>query len=396
MIGFGVARTAVCSAALIAFACLHIGCSSPPPDYEFFDACELQEVPDAECYASKRDPASTDVQLATDIAHRFIDEHPAAELEWNWEEAVLMYAMTELYRVTGDTAVRDYYRAWIDHHITEGYAIVWSDSCPPALAATALYIETGEEQYADINREVLSYLDEVAVRTEEGGISHLGALNVASIWVDSLFMFGMVLNRWGELTDDGDVLDIMGEQLDIFGTLLQADNGLLVHSHGWPLEFDTDIYWGRGNSWVTVAVADYVRARVLRHESDDRATEILSRQIDGAIATQDESGGWWSIMNRPDEIYLETSATALFAYGMARAYRYGFAGEEVRAPIDAALAYVRTQVIDDGEGRPMVIGTSGPTTVGTFDDYANVDLEDDLTYGVGGVILALIESSGLP
>ena len=370
--------------------------SSPPPDYAFFDACDPQTVPDGACYAAKRDPQSASVALATDIAHRFIDEHPPTELEWNWEEGVLMYGMTELYRVTGDPAVRDYYKAWIDHHIAEGYAIVWSDSCPPALAAIALYIETGDEQYADVAREVLSYLAEVALRTPEGGISHLGALNLASIWLDSLFMFGMVLNRWGELTDDRDALDEMGGQLDIFGTVLQDDSGLLVHSHGWPLEFDTDIFWGRGNSWVTIASADYLRVRGLRHESDDRVQDILQRQIDGALASQDPSGGWWSIMNRPGEIYLETSATALLAYGMARAYRYGFAGDEVRAPIDAALAYIGTQIQLDGDDRPFVTGISGPTTVGTFDDYANVPLEDDLTYGVGGVILALIETSGLP
>ena len=373
-----------------------LGCSSPPPDYEFFDACDPREVPDQACYASKRDPGSARVALATDIAHRFIDEHPAVEQEWNWEEAVLMYAMTELYRVTGDARVRDYYRDWIDHHIEIGYGVVWSDSCPPALAAISLYDDTGDEPYADIAREVMRYLAEDARRTEQGGISHLGALNVVTLWVDSLFMFGMVLNRWGELTGDRAVLDQMGEQLDIFAQLLQSDSGWFVHAYGWPLDYDDDIYWGRGNSWVTVASSDYLRARVLRHESDDRAQEILDRQVAGVLADQDASGGWWSIVNRPDEIYLETSATALIAYGLARAYRYGLAGAEVLAPIERAVGFVESAIERDAQDRPLVTGISGPTTVGTFDDYAAVSLEDDLSFGVGGAILALIESSGLP
>ncbi len=368
----------------------------PPPDFEFFDACDPKAVPDAACYAQKRDPDSARVALATDIALRYIAEHPAAEQEWNWEEGVLMYAMTELYRVTGDARIRDYYQAWIDHHIAAGYAVVWSDSCPPALAATALYAELGDEDYADISREVLRYLAEDARRTDDGGISHLGTLNVVSLWVDSLFMFGMVLNRWGELTDDGEALDEMGAQLDIFATHLQSESGLFVHAFGWPLEFDTDVYWGRGNSWVTVAGADYLRARVLRHETDARAAQIVSDQIAGVVATQDASGGWWSVVNRPDEVYLETSATALFVYGMARAYRYGFAGDEVRGPIDDAMAFLDTTIVLDDQDRPVVTGISGPTTVGTFEDYADVSLVEDLSYGVGGVILALIETSGLP
>lgn len=384
--------------ALIALAAgLFAACSDPPkPDFEFFDACDPRQAPDAECYASKRAPSSPNVALATEIAHRFIDEHPASEQDWNWEEGVLMYAMTELYRVTGETAIRDYYEAWIDHHLAEGWGISWSDSCPPALAAIALYAETGDEAYAAVPIEVLRFLEEDALRTEQGGISHMGTLNVRTLWIDSLFMFGMVLTRWGEFDDDDDALDEMRDQLDIFATLLQSDSGLFVHAYEWPLTYDTDIYWGRGNSWVTIAAADYLRARTLRYEEDLRASEILARQIDGVLAAQDaDTGLWWSIMNRPDEVYLETSATALFTYGMIRAYRYGLVDDRVLAPATAAMEGLQGTIARDADDRPYVTGISGPTSVGTFDEYSRVPLEDDLSYGVGGVILALIETSGL-
>jgi len=372
-------------------------CSEPPkPDFEFYDACDPRQAPDDACYASKRDPSSANVALASEIAQRYIAEHPPAEQDWNWEEGVLMYAMTELYRVTGDTAVRDYYKAWLDYHLAEGWGISWSDSCPPALTAIALYAETGDEAYAAVPIEVLRFLDEDALRTEQGGISHMGTLNVRTLWIDSLFMFGMVLTRWGELDHDRDALDEMRDQLDIFATLLQSDSGLFVHAYDWPLTYDTDIYWGRGNSWVTVSDADYLRARALRYEEDERAQEILLRQIDGVLAAQDaDSGLWWTIMNRPGEIYLETSATALFTYGMVRAYRYGLVDDRVLAPAAAAMAGIDTMIARDADDRPYVTGISGPTSVGTFDEYSHVPLEDDLSYGVGGVILALIETSGL-
>lgn len=383
-------------ALLVALTLCACGGDEPKPDFTFFDACDPRQVPDEACYAAKRNPMSDNISLATDIAHRYIDEHPAADEPWDWTSGVLMFGLVELHRVTGDTKLRDYYKAWIDHHIAEGYGIVWSDSCPPALAALALYVESGDEAYKAVLDEVIVYLQEYANRTEHGGISHLGTLNVKTLWLDSLFMFGEVLTRWGEHTDDRDHLDMLGDQIKIFADLLQDSSGLMVHAWGWPLEHDTDIFWARGNSWVTASGADYLRARKLRHETDDDAEAIYLAQVGGILETQDPSGMWRTIMNRGDMTYLETSATALFAYGMARGWRYGIVGDNVRAPIDNAMTAVRSAITLDAMDRPIVGGISGPTGVGTFDDYATIPVVEDETYGVGAVILALIETSGLP
>jgi len=306
-----------------------------------------------------------------------------------------MFALTELYRVTGDERLHDYYKAWIDFHIEEGYRIFWSDSCPPALTALELLKEGDDASYGKVVDDVLEYL-RTAPRIEQGGISHLGSVNILSIWVDSLFMFGNVLTRQGELADDQDALTLMSDQLKIFSDLLQNENGLLVHAYGWPEDFDTDIYWARGNGWVTASLADYLRVRFLRGETDPDATRMFLSQVDGVLATQDAlSGMWWTVMNRSGETYLETSATALFAYGIARAYRHGLLGQTELSASKAAVEGVEGAVATDDQGRPYVTGISAGTSVSTFEGYAAVPLEDDLNYGVGATILALIETSGL-
>ena len=214
--------------------------------------------------------------------------------------------------------------------------------------------------------------------------------------IDSLFMFGMVLNRQGKLADDVEALALMSEQLAIFSRVLQADNGLMVHADDWSQPFDTDIYWGRGNGWVTASLAAYLRIRFPRGESDPDATCMFQDHVSGVLDTQDEASGmWWTVMNRPGETYLETSATALFAYGMARAYRYDLLGETELESAKRAVEAVRSMVKRDDQNRPYVTGISGVTDVSTFEQYAAVPLEDDLNYGVGAVILALIETSGL-
>lgn len=356
-------------------------------------ACEPTETED-ECYARLRNPDSEQVALAAAIADRYIQEHPATDEYWDWTSGVLMFAMTELYRVTGDTAVRDYYREYMDFQIEQGYRLFWSDSCPPALTALALLRESEDARYQKVVDDVLDYL-RTAPRTADGGISHYGDI-YPTIWVDSLFMFGMVLNRQGELADDDDSLALMSEQLGIFSDVLQADNGLLVHADAWSQPFDTDIYWGRGNGWVTASLSDYLRIQCQRGESDAGAARMFRDHVSGVLATQDgESGMWWTVMNRPGETYLETSATALFAYGMARGYRYGLLGRPELGAAKKAVEAVRGKVQYDDQNRPYVTDISGPTDVSTFEGYASVPLEDDLNYGVGAVILALIETSGL-
>ncbi|MGB8331805.1 MAG: glycoside hydrolase family 88 protein, partial [Polyangiales bacterium] len=278
----------------------------------------------------------------------------------------------------------------------QGYRVDWSDHCPPAITAISLLNETSTDPYEQVVSDVLLYLDEVAPRNQQGGIGQLGASGGASIWVDSLFMFGMVLTRWGELSDEPARLDMLSEQVGIFAELLQHDNGLMQHSYGLLL-VENDIFWGRGNAWAMVSMADYLRVRLLRGETDPRVEQVFRDQVRGVIELQDsDSGLWWTVMNRPGEIYRETSATALFAYGISRGFRYGILGESELVAARRAVEAVERQIRTDAQGRPVVTGISLDTDPGTLEQYAEVQLGEDVHYGVGAVILALIETSGLP
>jgi unsaturated rhamnogalacturonyl hydrolase len=246
--------------------------------------------------------------------------------------------------------------------------------------------------------DVLQYLKEDAPRTEDGGINHTGFLGTArAIWVDSAFMFGMVLTRWAELSGDEASLDLMSEQMAIFASRLQHENGLMQHAYGWPGDVDDDIYWNRGNSWVAASLSDYLRVLRLEGKSDPLVEKMFRDQIRGALELQDPvTGLWWTIMNRPGEAYQETSGPSLFAYGMARAYRYGILGDaERRAALRVVEEVVEDRIARDDQNRPVVTGTSFGTDPTNLETYLSVEQADDVHYGVGAVILALIETSGL-
>ena len=358
-----------------------------------------ESLTEEELYKCLRDPDSDQIALATDIALRYIAEHPPETEEFDWTSGVLMFALTELYRVTDDTRLRDYYQEYLDYHIAQGYEMFWSDSCPPALTALALLREGEDPGYRQVVDDVLDYLETVP-RTEEGGIWHLGpeiGNAIPAIWIDSLFMFGMVLNREGDEYDNADALALMEDQLGVFQSVLQSESGLMVHGDNWILPIDPTVYWSRGNGWVVASMADYLRVRRARDETDAGASEMFSRLVDGVMDTQDESGMWWTVLNRPAEgdNYLETSGPALMAYGLARAYRYGLVGD---SEVDAALRAVegvQERVVLDEQDRPLVTGISGGTEPGTFEFYVGIEQFDDLNYGVGAVILSLLETSGI-
>ncbi len=248
--------------------------------------------------------------------------------------------------------------------------------------------------------DALRYIYEDALRTPEGGLNHLGVVDLVgvSMWIDTLFMVGNVLTGWGEVHRDARALDEFTEQLGIFTTALQGDLGFYKHAARSAFPQDDDVYWGRGNGWVLAATFDHLRVRRVRGE--DLPPDTLSaalRLVDAVIEWQNtESGLWWTVVNRPGASYLETSASALFAFGLARGYRYGFLDDSVLPTIEAAMRGVRSRITGADAGEPVVTGVSGPTSVGDFAYYASVPVEDDLPYGIGAVLLALTEVSGLP
>jgi unsaturated rhamnogalacturonyl hydrolase len=360
------------------------GCSNTTSSVSCPDDCP----PDAE---------SDEVALATAIAIRYMETYPYENEIWDWKSGVLMHALSELYLVTRDERLHDYYQSWLDYRIEQGYQMLWSDSCPPALTAVALLKEQPDEAYQQVLDDTLEYLDVTAPRTDEGGISHYGILgNRPSVWLDSLFMFGMVLNRWGEFADP-DRLDMESEPIRIFADVLQDDNGFMRHAQDWP-GYDESVYWARGNGWVVASLADYLRIRVERGQSDPEVEQIFREHVQAIIGSQDEeTGRWLTVMSHPDEPdnYLETSATALFSYGIARAYRYGILGDAARKVALKAIEGVKEMIVDDSDG-PVVTGVSTATDPWSLQEYLDVAVEEDVNYGVGVAILALIETSGLP
>ena len=370
---------------LVLLSC--VACSAePPPDW-----CS-DVAPDEACFRSKRPSDHAHLVRAIEIAQAFMQRHPAIELKWGWEDGVFVTALSELHRVTQDEQIEQYLRAYLNHHRQQTVDFEVSDDCPPVAAAAYL------GGFDDLVDPMNTYLDEAALRTPEGLLNHNGVLELIppSAWLDSLFMFGLPLMRQAEFQGRTARLDFYAEQLRLFLTTLQDQSGLFTHADNyWVNDQDEGVFWARGNGWVTAAVAEYLRLIRNRGGEDEVVLNAFNRQVQALIDRQAESGRWWTLLSHPGEVYEETSASALFAFGLARAWRYGALDDQVLPVIHRAMDGILAKVVDR-DGGPVVIDISGPTMAGTRAVYAQVPLREDVSFGVGSVLLALIESSGLP
>jgi unsaturated rhamnogalacturonyl hydrolase len=326
-------------------------------------------------------PLSDDVALARAIADRYMSVHAAESHAYDWGEGVLMAALVDLSRVTGVTAYRDYAQRWIDANVAKGIVVTTSDLCAPAIAGASLYRATCDGDDAQVAHTTIDFLDTQALRTDDGGINHFGASDLfgRTLWVDSLYMFGEVLVRWGEAVGDVHALGEYGSQYKIFASHLQDDSGFFMHAYANSAPTDPSLHWARGNGWAITSGYDYLRVARQNGTSDDTVASSLARLAIAIEKSQDPSGLFWTIVDRPKETYLETSGTALFAAGLARGRRLGLLGAEVLPVVQRAIAGLRTRLKNDAMGRPIVTGTSGPTDPGHFQQFASVPLVDDIT-----------------
>jgi len=111
---------------------------------------------------------------------------------------------------------------------------------------------------------------------------------------------------------------------------------------------------------------------------------ILKKQIDGLKAVQAPSGMWKQVLDHP-ELWDETSCTAMFTYGIARAVNRGWIDPSYMAMARKGFAGISKHVTSEGVVNETCIGTN----IGqTLEFYAQRERPSDDMHGRGPVLLA--------
>lgn len=292
--------------------------------------------------------------------------------KWEWPQGVGLYGMWNYYRLTGSAQYRQALEQWYEARIRAGLPERNVNTTAPMLALAFLARETGREDWMELCRDWARWVMEDMTRTEEGGIQHVvsGERNDGQLWDDTLFMTVLFLAAMAELENRGDWRAEAQYQFLLHVKYLQdARTGLWFH--GWSFDGRHNFagaLWARGNCWITAGIPEYLEIASPPPAVRRFLTGVLQNQVRALAACQHAGGLWHTLLDDPDS-YLESSASAGFAYGILKGVRMGLLPAEDQKTAMRAVEGVMAEIDENGVVGKVSYGTGMGRTL---DHYRNI------------------------
>lgn len=311
---------------------------------------------------------------------------------WNWPQGVGLYGMYKNYRITKNEKALKVVNDWFDGRMKEGAPPKNVNTMAPLLTMAYLYEDTKDSKYIPYLEQWAEWVMHDMPRTNENGLQHAtyGPPNTNQLWDDTLMMTVLPLAKIGKLLNRPEYLEEARHQFLIhIKYLMDKKTGLWYH--GWTFEGNhnyAEALWARGNCWITIAIPEIIE--ILELPKGDGLREFLINTLNAQVASlakyQHESGLWHTLLNDPSS-YLESSATAGFAYGILKAVHKKYISSEYEEVAYKAMAGLLEEIDETGEVQHVSIGT------GMGDDldfYKNIGMTA-MPYGQSLTILCLTE-----
>ena len=194
------------------------------------------------------------------------------------------------------------------------------------------------------------------------------------------------LAQMGALTGERRYFDDAVKQVLQFSRrLFNRDLGLFMHGWVQGMEVHPEFRWARANGWALMTLVELLEVLPADHPDRAAVLDLLRAHVRGLAARQSGTGFWHQLLDR-DDSYLETSATAIYAFSMARAIDRGWIDRVAYGPA-AVLAWnaVTTKVNAQGQVEGTCVGTGM-----AFDPafYYHRPTSPFAAHGYGPVLLA--------
>lgn len=311
---------------------------------------------------------------------------------WEWTHGIGLYGIYHYYQQTGDQRMKAIVDDWFRARLAEGTPTKNVNTMCPFLTLAYRYEETPDPVWRQYLERWADWVMYDMPRTDCRGLQHIvyNNENHQQMWDDTLMMSVMPLAKIGSLLGRQDYIDEAKYQFLLHTQyLMDRQSGLWFH--GWSFA-DKSNYakalWARGNSWITIAIPEFLE--LLEHHPDPviqpYLLQVLDSQVQALAALQDDSGLWHTLLDDPDS-YLESSATAGFAYGIMKAVRKRYIDAKYLPVAEKAVRGVVERINPAGELTQVSFGTALGTTL---DYYRQIPLTS-MPYGQAMAILCLTE-----
>ncbi len=207
-----------------------------------------------------------------------------------------------------------------------------------------------------------------------------------TLWLDDMFMSVPALAQMGKYTGDIKYYDDAVKQVNQFSQrMFNREKG--IYMHGWveSMSVHPQFHWARANGWAVMAMVELLEELPKNHPGYAGVLAQLQAHINGLVKYQDGTGFWHQLIDRNDT-YLETSATAIYTYAIARAINRGYIDKMTYAPaVLLGWNAVATKVNKKGQVEGTCVGT-GMGFDPAFYYYRPVNVF--AAHGYGPVLLA--------
>ena len=179
-----------------------------------------------------------------------------------------------------------------------------------------------------------------------------------TLWLDDLFMGVPAIAQMGKLTGDKKYYDEACRQVLSFAKrMFNRDKGVFMHGWVEGMTEHPEFRWARANGWAFMTEVELLEVLPANHPMRPQILELLRAHAKGLASYQSGSGFWHQLLDHEDS-YLETSATAIYAFAFARAINRGWIDVEAYAPA-TLLAWnaVTTKVNAKGQVEGTCVGT---------------------------------------
>lgn len=320
--------------------------------------------------------------------------------EWDWPQGVGLYGLLKIMKTEKNEKYQKFLYDWFEENLAQGLPSKNINTTTPLLTLVELNEQYHHPEFEDLCLKWADWLMNCLPRTKEGGFQHVTSangdrlgvrLNENEMWIDTIFMTVLFLNKMGQKYKKQEWIDESIHQVLMhIKYLCDKDTGLFYH--GWTFNEQNNfggIFWCRGNSWFTLGILDYIVMfkGTMNAGLKQFVIDAYKAQVHKLKELQSKSGLWHTVLLDPSS-YEEVSGSAAIAAGILKGIRYGILDDSYLECAQRAVKGILKNIDQDG----TVLNVSGGTGMGyDADHYKNI-LIAPMAYGQSLTILALAEA----
>jgi len=320
--------------------------------------------------------------------------------EWDWPQGVGLYGLLKLQRFYGDNRYLEFFDSWFENNLKKGLPSKNINTTAPYLVLAELLDDLKNPEYEKLCLDHAHWLMTGLPKTKEGGFQHVVTaigdrdgilLNEGEMWIDTLFMAVLFLNKMGHRFQNQEWIgEALHQVLLHIKYLYDKHTGLFYH--GWSFLLNNNfggVFWCRGNSWFTYGILEFIESYegTIDHGLLTYLTDTFKAQVNALIGLQAPSGLWHTVLTDPSS-YEEVSGSGAIASGILKGIKMGILDESYYVCADRAVKAVCKNIGEDG----TVLNVSAGTGMGYDEDhYKNITIRP-MAYGQSLALISLVEA----